>query len=90
MRGNAGTHDLPLGSKTIKALATAFIVVWPVGMVVLYAMVLLPCRVSLLRHTHTPLVEVKIAPRLRLRGLPYTATADDVRAFFGGFRPRLR
>ena len=41
---------------TITTIAAAFVAIWPVGMVVLYLLVLLPCRTSLRARSHTPLV----------------------------------
>ena len=41
---------------TIKAIASIFVAIWPVGFVAMYTLALLPCRSSLRGHVQTPLV----------------------------------
>jgi hypothetical protein len=43
-------HDM------ITTIATGLMFAWPVGMVALYAAVLLPCHQHIQDHVHTPLV----------------------------------
>jgi len=42
--------------QAILSIATGLIAVWPVGMVLLYAAVLIPCRRALRAHTQTPIL----------------------------------